>query len=383
MGFFIRKSKKLGLINLNLSKSGLGFSIGVKGCRLSFNKKGVQLNAGRGGLYYRKSLKNNSKPKQDNKNTKNISQNSAQDKPILYVYRTKEVENYQGVTGLFTFLVIIGVFCLLLKYFILSITLILLGSILLRFYKNKHADIKLIVDKQQKEILKYVEYCEIRCITSDKNEIVFEESSEQKRRRLENKYKNYNYSHTSNKENFENISEDKSIEEQDDTITRQKENQEEYLSKLKYDFIEEYNKKPDFINQKQTIYIFDDEGFEYKNDYQIEEHQGEREYFLFDGQWAYFNFNIDYMSYELVICKDKKFYGDCYIDNISKKTKKLLKFIKNNPTKHAFLEADLKNQDKILKTGVEISCNNCDYIYFSDNKRCPNCGYLTKYTLEN
>ena len=76
MGFFIRKSKNLGLLKLNLSKSGLGFSIGVKGCRLSFNKKGIQLNAGRKGLYYRKSISRN-------KLNKAIKNDQVQDKELV------------------------------------------------------------------------------------------------------------------------------------------------------------------------------------------------------------------------------------------------------------------------------------------------------------
>ena len=56
MGFFLRKSKKIGLFNLNLSKNGLGFSFGLKGLRISAGSRGLQLNAGRNGLYFRKSL---------------------------------------------------------------------------------------------------------------------------------------------------------------------------------------------------------------------------------------------------------------------------------------------------------------------------------------
>lgn len=58
MGFFFRKRFKLCKgIDLNLSKNGVGVSVGVKGFRISRNAKGqTYLNCGRNGLYYRKRL---------------------------------------------------------------------------------------------------------------------------------------------------------------------------------------------------------------------------------------------------------------------------------------------------------------------------------------
>lgn len=56
MGLFFRKIKKLGLFNVNFSKSGIGISCGVKGLRVGFNSKGPYVSAGRNGVYYRKSL---------------------------------------------------------------------------------------------------------------------------------------------------------------------------------------------------------------------------------------------------------------------------------------------------------------------------------------
>lgn len=56
MGFYIRKQKRLGLVNLNLSKSGLGVSTGVTGARLVFSPNGTYVHLGRHGLYYRKKL---------------------------------------------------------------------------------------------------------------------------------------------------------------------------------------------------------------------------------------------------------------------------------------------------------------------------------------
>jgi len=56
MGWYLKKSFGFGPLRLNLSKSGLGASLGVKGLRVSTGPKGAQLHAGREGLYYRKSL---------------------------------------------------------------------------------------------------------------------------------------------------------------------------------------------------------------------------------------------------------------------------------------------------------------------------------------
>lgn len=58
MGYFFRKRFKIAPgLYLNASKNGLGFSMGVRGCRISVNSKGeTYLNAGANGLYYREKL---------------------------------------------------------------------------------------------------------------------------------------------------------------------------------------------------------------------------------------------------------------------------------------------------------------------------------------
>lgn len=61
MGFYIRKSFRVGGVRLNLSKSGLGVSTGVRGFRLGMNGRGTYVHMGRGGLYYRKQLSWNSR----------------------------------------------------------------------------------------------------------------------------------------------------------------------------------------------------------------------------------------------------------------------------------------------------------------------------------
>jgi hypothetical protein len=56
MGFYIRKSVSAGPFRFNLSGSGLGMSVGVRGFRLGTGPRGNYVHMGRGGLYYRASL---------------------------------------------------------------------------------------------------------------------------------------------------------------------------------------------------------------------------------------------------------------------------------------------------------------------------------------
>jgi hypothetical protein len=56
MGFYIRKAFNFGPLRLNLSRSGLGTSFGVKGARIGAGPRGSYVHMGRGGLYYRQTL---------------------------------------------------------------------------------------------------------------------------------------------------------------------------------------------------------------------------------------------------------------------------------------------------------------------------------------
>ena len=60
MGFYIRKAFTFGFMRLNLSRSGLGASFGVKGARLGIGPKGTYVHMGRYGLYYRQYLNSSS-----------------------------------------------------------------------------------------------------------------------------------------------------------------------------------------------------------------------------------------------------------------------------------------------------------------------------------
>ena len=54
MGWYFRKSLGLGPLRLNLSKSGIGYSVGVRGARIGVGPRGNYVRLGRGGIYYQK-----------------------------------------------------------------------------------------------------------------------------------------------------------------------------------------------------------------------------------------------------------------------------------------------------------------------------------------
>jgi hypothetical protein len=57
MGWGFRKSAKIGGMKVNLSKSGIGVSVGTKGARVGVSSKGkAYVSGGSNGVYYRKNL---------------------------------------------------------------------------------------------------------------------------------------------------------------------------------------------------------------------------------------------------------------------------------------------------------------------------------------
>jgi len=75
MPFYIRKYVNLGPIRFNLSKSGIGTSVGVKGLRFGSGPRGNYVHMGRHGLYFRKSL--GSSPRTKRKTSKQVVEKSA------------------------------------------------------------------------------------------------------------------------------------------------------------------------------------------------------------------------------------------------------------------------------------------------------------------
>jgi hypothetical protein len=60
MGWYLRKSFGVGPLRLNLSKSGIGYSLGVRGARIGVGPRGSYVRVGRGGVYYQKYLSTDS-----------------------------------------------------------------------------------------------------------------------------------------------------------------------------------------------------------------------------------------------------------------------------------------------------------------------------------
>lgn len=56
MGFYLRKSVRVGPLRFNLSNSGVGVSAGILGFRIGMGPRGNYIHAGRGGFYYRTTL---------------------------------------------------------------------------------------------------------------------------------------------------------------------------------------------------------------------------------------------------------------------------------------------------------------------------------------
>jgi hypothetical protein len=56
MPFYLRKAFNFGPLRLNLSRSGLGMSVGIKGARIAVGPRGSYVHLGRKGFYYRQSL---------------------------------------------------------------------------------------------------------------------------------------------------------------------------------------------------------------------------------------------------------------------------------------------------------------------------------------
>jgi hypothetical protein len=62
MGFYLRKSVKVGPLRFNFSKSGIGVSAGVRGLRVGTGPRGNYVHMGRYGLYYRQTLPSVTRP---------------------------------------------------------------------------------------------------------------------------------------------------------------------------------------------------------------------------------------------------------------------------------------------------------------------------------
>ncbi len=95
MGWYIRKSFNVGPLRFNLSKNGIGTSVGTRGYRLGKKPNGKRyVHAGRHGLYFRQNL--------DSKNDSNIK--TFKPNPQLY----NKDGNGSGCLSVFIYITILA-----------------------------------------------------------------------------------------------------------------------------------------------------------------------------------------------------------------------------------------------------------------------------------
>lgn len=100
MGWYIRKSINIGPLRFNLSKSGIGTSVGTKGFRIGKKPNGKQfVHAGRSGLYFRKDLNTNEL----------LNNNSSKSNPQLYT-KSKNGSGCLSILVCLVFLVVVFAF---------------------------------------------------------------------------------------------------------------------------------------------------------------------------------------------------------------------------------------------------------------------------------
>jgi hypothetical protein len=97
MGWSFRKSTSFGPFRLNLSSSGLGLSFGVKGARISMNKRGTFVNLGTNGIYYRQRIGGNA-PRQEN-NLTPVPDFPGEQSEALHTITTNNVETVTDVNS--------------------------------------------------------------------------------------------------------------------------------------------------------------------------------------------------------------------------------------------------------------------------------------------
>lgn len=85
MGFYIRKSIKAGPFRFNLSKSGVGLSVGVRGFRLGAGPRGNYVRAGVGGFYYAQTLSASRTKRSDNVYDRSLYQPKPPSAPDLNI----------------------------------------------------------------------------------------------------------------------------------------------------------------------------------------------------------------------------------------------------------------------------------------------------------
>lgn len=116
MGFHLRKTKKVGLFNFNLSNSGIGTSFGIKGLRVGVDGKGrAYVGGGKGVLRYRQYFTSNKTKEivEPKKHGDNIFMDNKYKPKLTNSFKSK------GLGYFITFLK--GFFCTFLSFILISI----------------------------------------------------------------------------------------------------------------------------------------------------------------------------------------------------------------------------------------------------------------------
>lgn len=90
MGFYFRKSFGSGPFRINISKSGISYSAGIKGARVNFGNRGTYVNFGSHGIYYRKKISDFGQKK--------YSRNQTNFTPVTYEQHTITSSNIEKIT---------------------------------------------------------------------------------------------------------------------------------------------------------------------------------------------------------------------------------------------------------------------------------------------
>lgn len=200
MGFFLRKRIKLGKgLSLNLSKSGLGLSFGVKGFRISKNSRGTQLNVGCNGMYYRKSLnsKKNTEEQEPVECEEYIEEQPQEElQEVVTIEISKELNNFKIKETASIFVGFVGF--ILIFFNAIAGLLTITGCIIYnKKLKNKYPELaknSKEVDEIMQNAIANKSKTQLKVVDEPRENTVIE-SNEAKERRLKSKYQDYNYSH--------------------------------------------------------------------------------------------------------------------------------------------------------------------------------------------
>lgn len=181
MFFSFRKSVKAGPMRLNVSKSGLGVSAGVKGARVGINSKGnVYSSVGAKGMYYRSQTSGNSQ--QQNMEDVDLQSTETQKPVIIGISIAITLAFLSWILGFFS--PILKICGFILSGFILLVGIVI-GLSKLHFSENTNSEVlepneyaetvktHIIQDTQLSDEdidALILEYCQAKCLSNSDTE---------------------------------------------------------------------------------------------------------------------------------------------------------------------------------------------------------------------